>query len=115
MRVAEREFVQIPRQMLFAAMLVDAFHAAFEHREEILNRLRVHVAARPFLFRMVTVSCDANSRPGRWYALHSSVISLLFVSACVFKARRSSADVAPFDRHRPRPAAALYQSEDRNS
>lgn len=95
MRVAEREFVQIARQMLFAAMLVDALHAALEHGEEILDRLRMHVAARPFFFRMVDALMRRELAAGPLIRAPLVRHQLAFLSACFFSARRGSAEVAP--------------------
>jgi hypothetical protein len=40
-------------QLLLAAVLIDALHAAFEDREEAFDRIGGYVAARVFLVRMV--------------------------------------------------------------
>ncbi len=40
-------------QVIFAAMLVDAAHFAFEDREETLDRIGVDIAARPFFLGVV--------------------------------------------------------------
>jgi hypothetical protein len=40
-RVAEIEFRQIAMQMLLAAMLIDAFHAALKDRKEAFRRIGV--------------------------------------------------------------------------
>src|SRR5262245_37877210 len=50
MVVAKIILCQVAVQMLFAAVLVDAFHAALEDRVVALDRVRVDVAANIFLF-----------------------------------------------------------------
>ncbi len=40
-------------QVLFAAMLIDPFHAAFEDRKEPFCGIGVSIAARPFVFGMI--------------------------------------------------------------
>ena len=52
-RVAKIELGQIAVQMLLAAMLVDAFHAALEDRIEALDRVCVRLAANVLFGRMV--------------------------------------------------------------
>lgn len=42
--VAEVELRQIPMQVLLAAVLIDAIHAAFEDREVAFDRIGGHVA-----------------------------------------------------------------------
>src|SRR6266446_2800006 len=51
--VAEIELSKISVQVLFFAMLVDAFHAALEDRIEAFNRIGVDVAANVFLLTVV--------------------------------------------------------------
>src|SRR6202050_5039716 len=51
--VAEINLRQIAVQVLRAAMLVNASQSAFEDRKEVLKRVGMHVAARPFKFGMV--------------------------------------------------------------
>src|SRR5476649_2336447 len=46
---AEIELCQIALQMLLAAMLVSANHAALEHRKEAFQRVRVDAIADVFL------------------------------------------------------------------
>jgi hypothetical protein len=51
--IAEIKFAQIAMQMLFAAMLIDAFHATFEHAVEILDGVGMNRPAHIFI-RFVT-------------------------------------------------------------
>jgi hypothetical protein len=51
--VAEIELCEVAVQMRLAAMLVDANQAALENREEAFKRVGMHVAARPFAFRVI--------------------------------------------------------------
>src|SRR5882724_6443035 len=48
MVVSEIEFRKVPLKVLFAAVLVDALHAALEYRKEALNRIRVRETANVF-------------------------------------------------------------------
>ena len=48
-RIAEVELGKVAVQMFFAAMLIDAFHAALEHAEIVLDRVRMPLASGPFL------------------------------------------------------------------
>lgn len=52
-RIAEIELRQIAVQMLLAAMLVHALHAALEGREEAFDRVRMDVAPAVFLGAVV--------------------------------------------------------------
>ena len=49
----EREFVEVAVKMGFAAMLIDADHAAFEHREHAFDCVRVDIATSIFLGRVL--------------------------------------------------------------
>src|SRR5579862_4668952 len=51
--IAEIEFRQIAVQMITAAMLVRAIHAALEHTKKVLNRVGVPLAAYVLMLRMV--------------------------------------------------------------
>src|SRR6185437_4826785 len=54
---AERKFVQITLKVLFAAVLIDTYHAALEHAEHAFNRVRGNqigaLTARVFLGRVI--------------------------------------------------------------
>src|SRR5206468_7111071 len=52
-RIAEIELREIAEQVRFRAVLIDAAHAAFEDREEALNRVCVNQAPRIFGNRVV--------------------------------------------------------------
>ena len=54
--IAEIKFREITVQMLFAAMLIHAFHAAFENRREALERVRVNFAATIFASAMINAA-----------------------------------------------------------
>ena len=51
--VAEIKLGQIAVQCFFAAMLIDALHAALEDREVAFNRVGVDVAAHVFVWLVV--------------------------------------------------------------
>ena len=51
--IAEIKFRQITVQVLFLAVLISAFHAAFEDRVVALDRVRVNVAAHVFVFAVI--------------------------------------------------------------
>src|SRR5258708_2395877 len=52
-RISEIELGQVTVQMLFAAMLVSASHAATEDREHAFDRVRMHGAANILAAAMV--------------------------------------------------------------
>ena len=52
-RISEIELCKIAVQMLFKTKLINAFHTALENAEEILDGVRLHVAADLFV-RFVT-------------------------------------------------------------
>jgi hypothetical protein len=51
--IAEIELGKVAVQVSLAAMLVDADQPALEHRKEALKGVGMHVAARPFAFRVI--------------------------------------------------------------
>src|SRR5690348_8791435 len=53
MVIAEVEFSKVAVQMLLAAMLIDALHAALEDRKEAFDRVRMHKAATVFTASVV--------------------------------------------------------------
>jgi hypothetical protein len=55
MIVAEIEFGKIAMQMAFVAMLINAFHAAFEDAVEALKRVGVNLATTIFAGAMIDV------------------------------------------------------------
>jgi hypothetical protein len=50
---AEIKFGQVTVEMLAIDVLINADDAAFKHAEKPFQRIRVNVAARPFVFGMV--------------------------------------------------------------
>ena len=56
--VAEIELRQIAVQMLFAAMLIDALHAALEDREEAFDRVRMRSRRERIRLALWLTVCD---------------------------------------------------------
>ena len=64
--VAEIELGKVAVKVRFAAMLIDADHAALEHGEHVLNRVRMDddiALATLLVAECFTVWCLANSSP----------------------------------------------------
>lgn len=61
--VAEVELSKVAVQVLLAAVLIDALHAALEDREVALDGARVNVATDVLTLAVLKMPCSANSRP----------------------------------------------------
>ena len=103
---AEIKFGQVTLKMLGIDVLINADDAAFEHGEKALQRVRVHIAARPF--KLGVVNRFVLGRAGEleyWRAVADQAAALIQV---LVKAR---ADAAMVKADRADRAAALNEAE----
>jgi hypothetical protein len=90
------ELGKIAMQMAFAAMLVNAFHAAFEHAVEAFNGVGVNLAATIFPFAMVHT-----------FMLGELASDRFVMTPFIGHQARLLADVGAHDAFNVRPAGAI--------
>jgi hypothetical protein len=93
--IAEIEFGKIAMQMVAAAMLVDAFHAALKHAEIPLKGIGVRVASDPLKVLMLDLEMLGKPLGNPVYILASSVASRALDETFLSRLRRTPANIAP--------------------
>jgi hypothetical protein len=83
-RISEIELCDIPMQMTFAVMLIDAFHAAFKHAVKALNGVSGDFATHYSFSLRLTLSCFANALPIALYWRASSVMNEVSLATFAF-------------------------------